>query len=116
MKKIMMIVLACSALFVTGCAAPYFNAPMTVSTSSVSLKNAEHIKQVRVENCDHVFIFFPIVTDWKDTYDKLLSEAKQAGGNAIVDFQVRSTSSFSWMFPPFINVCREATGVAAKIQ
>jgi len=100
----------------TGCVAYVFNEPVTVSTKSIAASNAEHLKPVSATLTNYLFILIPIPSDPRDIYDDLLEEAKAAGGNAVVDVQIRNKSMFFWVFPTILIDRWEAEGIAAIVE
>lgn len=102
--------LACA----TSCVAPVFNSPLTISASSEAAAHAKRLGEVRVEATTFVFVFIPIPFDPRDMYDDLLDKAKAAGGNAVVDVQVRSKDTL-FLVPLFYKMTWEAVGTAAVV-
>jgi sugar/nucleoside kinase (ribokinase family) len=100
----------------TGCVFHVFNEPMTLTTKSSVVANAERLGPVDVERCSaSVLLIIPLsIFDPRDGYDDLLDAARAKGGNAVVDFEFRSTSNF-FFIPLFHRQCVEFTGVAAKM-
>jgi len=99
-----------------GCASHVFNNPMTISTKVGAAKNLIPIQTVRAESNHYFFILIPIVPDPRDMHDDLLEEAKKVGGNAVVDYQIRNSSTFCWMFPGIVVVSMEGVGTAVKFE
>lgn len=99
-----------------GCVAHAFNEPITLSTKAAVAKEAERIRPVSIERCAmSVLLIIPLsIVDPRDGYDDLLGEARLLGGNAVIDFQLRSTSSFT-LIPLFQRQCMEYSGVAARM-
>ena len=100
----------------TGCVAHTFNSPVTVSTDSAVVKNVTRLGPIKSEHCARsILLFIPLsIVDPRDGYDDLLAEAQAKGGNTVVDFQLRSTSTFAFI-PLYQHGCMEFTGVAAKM-
>ncbi len=103
-------------LLACGCVAPVFNSPMTLSTRSIAGENARELETVTATSSSYFFVLIPIPADPRDLYDDLMVAAKRAGGNAVIDVQVRSQSTFAWMFPPIVVSTIEATGTAAIVE
>lgn len=99
-----------------GCIKDVFHKPVTVSTKSAKIKETRRLKPVDAESCNYVFLLLPIPSDPRNVYDDLLQKAKDAGGNGVVDFQLREKSFFYWMFPPLMSQCVEATGTAVLFE
>ncbi|MGE3165250.1 MAG: hypothetical protein AB7O52_10120 [Planctomycetota bacterium] len=100
----------------SGCVAPVFNAPTTLSTRSVVERHARKLQPVTATSTSYAFVLIPVPADPRDLYDDLLAEAKRVGGNAVLDVQVRSHSTFLWLFPLVLVDTVEATGIAAVVQ
>lgn len=93
-----------------------FNSPVTLSTRTKPVQNAKLLKPVRAEQCDYVILsFLPIPSDPKAIHDKMLDRAREAGGNAVVDYQVAPSKMFM-MVPLFMMGCYEASGTAAVVN
>jgi hypothetical protein len=118
MRKAILRLITLSLLIplLSGCVTRVFNEPVTLSTSSEAVKNAKLLQNVSVEYTNWMFVIIPIVSDPRDSYDKLLAKAQANGGNAVVDVQVRSKSFFIWMFPGILKDTWEVTGTAAIIE
>ena len=99
-----------------GCAAPVFNDPIAISTRSTVAHNSRSLQPVSAEVSNYFFVLIPIVPDPRDLYDDLLVAARNAGGNAVVDVQVRSRNAFVWMFPGIMVHTIEAEGTAAIVE
>ena len=104
------------AMLTTGCVTKVFNDPVAISTKPNVYRHAKPIRQVKYEYTNYFFVLIPIVKDPRDAWDKLLAEAKAAGGNAVIDVQVKASDSFMWMFPPICVVNFELTGTAATLE
>lgn len=117
MKRVILLlctlVLLCGSI---GCVSRVFNDPATISTKSRVYQNIKPVKSVSAEYSNVFFILFPIPSDPRDVYDDLLTNAKDAGGNAVIDLQIRNKNTFIWFFPPIIVNTMEAKGVAAVIE
>jgi hypothetical protein len=102
-------------LFLSSCTHYVFNEPMTISTKSAAARNLQPIKTVKVTTCHYWFLGFGIDHDAGAAWDNLLTEAKNAGGTAVIDVQFHGADgSFTWVLPPFGRKCWEATGIAAR--
>lgn len=99
-----------------GCIKDVFHKPVTLSTKSAKIKETRRLKPVDAESCSYFFLLLPIPSDPRNVYDELLQKAKDAGGNGVVDFQLRGKSSFFWMFPLTGYRCVEATGTAVLFE
>lgn len=99
-----------------GCIHDVFHKPVTLSTKSAKIRETRRLKPVDADSCSYVFLYLPIPSDPRDVYDDLLQKAKDAGGNGVVDFQVRGKSSFYWLFPLIGFQCFEATGTAVLFE
>ena len=99
-----------------GCAAPVFNDPITLSTRSTVERQITRLSEVRAEQTSYFFILLPFQPDPRDLYDDLLANARAAGGNAVVDVQIRSSHVFAWVLPGVVVNTIEAHGTAARIQ
>jgi hypothetical protein len=100
--------------FASGCVQPVFHEPTTISTKSIAALKARPLKQVRAESTAVVVLIIPIVPDPRDIYDDLLAEAKNAGGNAVIDVQVRNRSTV-FVLPGIFVQKTEAVGTAAVV-
>jgi hypothetical protein len=98
----------------SSCVAPVFNSPITISASSEAAAHAKRLGQVRVEATTFVFVIIPIPFDPRDMYDDLLAKAKAAGGNAVVDVQIRNKENL-FLVPLFYKSTWEAVGTAAVV-
>ena len=113
MKRLLLpvLLLACCA---TSCVYPVFNAPISISASSEAAAKAKRLKQVSAERTFFMFVVIPIPFDPRDMYDELLQKANAAGGNAVVDVQVRNKDSM-FVIPLFYKQTWEAVGTAAVV-
>jgi len=100
----------------SGCVTDIFNGRVTVSTSDSATGAVERLGAVQAGQCNYMFIVIPIVRDPRNLYDKLMQQSESMGGNAVVDFELRSAKGSFWMFPIFLRNCFEAVGQAAKIE
>jgi hypothetical protein len=103
------------AVMGAGCVSPVFNGAFTLSTSAAATKNLERLGRVSTEQCSYLILLLPIPVDPRDIYDDLLRKAVAKGGNAVVDFELRSSPSFSFI-PLFMKTCLEAVGDAARVE
>lgn len=116
MRSVAALALA-AALLASGCVVPVFNEPISLSTRSVAAARARSLgKRVAATTSDFFFVLIPVPSDPRDLYDDLLEEAERAGGNAVIDVQVRNRSTVAWLFPPIVAVTTEATGTAAVVE
>lgn len=117
MKRILLAFCTVALLWSSiGCVSRVFNSPVTISTKSNVYQKVKPIKTVSAEYSDLFFILFPIPSDPRNVYDDLLNNAKEAGGNAVIDVQIRNKNTFIWMFPPLIVNTMEAKGTAVVIE
>jgi hypothetical protein len=117
MKRSVNLLIACiGGLFVAGCATPVFNAPVTVSTRSCVSEHFTPVKQVSVTKTNYLFVLIPIVCDPRDGFDDLLQAAKSAGGDSVIDVQVRTASSFMWVIPGIVVANIDYTGLAVRTK
>lgn len=100
----------------TGCVAHVFHDPATISTKTIAASNAKHLKPVSATLTNYFFVLIPIPRDPRDIYEDLLAEAKAAGGNAVVDVQIRNKSMFLLVFPTVLIDRWEAEGIAAIVE
>lgn len=101
----------------TGCVSYVFKEPATVSTRSEVIKHVKPIREISVEYTNYIFVIIPIMPDPGKVYEDLMAEAKKAGGNAVVDIQVRpKKSGLTGFLPVFMSVTFEAVGTAAVIE
>ena len=107
------IALALAAL--TGCTSSVFNKPVVLSTKTDAVHVVRRIKPISAEQCDTVIVIVPIAHDPGDMFDELLARSREAGGNAVLDLQVRDTS-VAMAFPLFVRSCAVGTGTAAVID
>ncbi|MHC4513631.1 MAG: hypothetical protein ACYTGW_01130 [Planctomycetota bacterium] len=115
MVRLALVFLALGTLFGSGCVAPVFHQPTSISTKSIAARQAKLLRPVRAESTSYGFVLIPIPSDPRDIYEKLLTEARAAGGNAVVDVQLRSKTFFLLMFPLIVVDTWEAEGMAAVI-
>ncbi len=114
-SRLRLVAVALAVALATGCVQPIFHDEMTISTSATAVQDVERLGPVRVERCDHVvLLILPFIADPRDIYDQLVVEAAEKGGNAVVDFELRSSTGFVFI-PLFIRQCYEAVGEAARI-
>lgn len=117
MKYIMLflcgLALLCSSM---GCVSRVFNDPITISTRSNVYQKIRPIKTISAEYSDVFFILLPIPSDPRDVYDDLLNKAKDVGGDAVIDVQLRNKNMFIWLFPPIVVNTMEAKGTAVIIE
>jgi hypothetical protein len=117
MRVILLAIIGITFFSFSACTSHVFNDPLAISTKSEPIKNYQPIKTVKTWSCDYFIIFISIRTDPRDYYDTLLTEAKKAGGVAVIDMQFYTTDgSFKlWApWPLFVRSCFEATGIAAR--
>ena len=115
MRPLSSIGIAAVLMLAPGCSSSVFNHPVSLSTKTDAVHVARRIKPVSVEKCDTLIVVVPIAHDPADMFDELLARAHEAGGNAVVDMQVRATST-AMAFPLFVRSCAVATGTAAVID
>ena len=116
-----LIIISFFSLFViqlTGCSSYVFHKPKAISTKSIQLQNMTKLSKVSTKQTNVLFLFFPFSSpmDPRDIWDSLLKEAKEKGGNAVIDVQIRSDKSFALAFPPIFVINTEATGLAVRID
>jgi len=101
----------------SACVLPVFNSPRVISTNSEIAAHAKRLEQVSVEWTQFVFVFipFPLWFDHAGKHDDLLAKAKAAGGNAVVDVEIRNKDML-FVVPLFYKVTWEAVGTAAIIE
>lgn len=104
------------SLLGTGCTTYVFNSPVTLSTRACVSEQFSPVKRVSVVKTNYMFVIIPIMADPRDGYDELLQEAKSAGGNAVVDFQVHMNPSFMWLFPAIFAQDIEYSGLAVRAR
>lgn len=105
---------ALAALTLTGCKLAVFDRPFTVSTRSQAVRKAQPLGRISAERCNYVVLVVPVIRDPKPAYEELLQKAEAAGGNAVMDFQVRDAGVMAIM-PFFARACWEATGQAVRL-
>jgi hypothetical protein len=98
----------------TGCVHPVFNEPTTISTKAIAAAGARPISPVSATSTSVVVLIIPIIPDPRNVYDELLEKAKEAGGNAVIDVQVRN-KSFFFSLPGIFVQRTEVVGTAASI-
>jgi hypothetical protein len=98
-----------------GCTSSVFNAPVVLSTKSDAVNVTLRLRPVSVEQCDALIVVVPVVSDPASLYDELLARAEEAGGNAVLDMQIRHSSTML-AFPFFSQDCITATGIAAIVD
>ena len=116
-KAIILLVIACFTLGSLGCKTYVFNQPATISTKSMVYKHVKPIKDVKAEYTDRMILFFPLIQDPRKIYDDLLAEAKKAGGNAVIDVQVRNgEDSLGGCVGLYVSWKVEAVGTAVVLE
>lgn len=117
MKTNMTILLLLSIVLISsGCVAHVFHEPTTISTKVGAAKNVTKLQKVRAESNDYFFILIPVPSDPRNIHDDLLAEAEKVGANGVIDYQIRSSSFFMWMFPGVVVNQVEGVATAVKIE
>jgi len=110
---------ACVALcLIASCSGSYYKSPMLASTKAAVVPPHKVLGKVESKDCAIVYnfmLFFPIPvpTDFKKMYNGVLEQAREMGGDAVIDFQVRETSIYSAFFF-YMKFCYSATGTAVR--
>lgn len=115
-KNMIMCILFSSILLFVGCTSYVFHEPVSISTKVGAAKNIKEIKQVRAESNNYFFLLIPIISDPRNIHDDLLEEAKKVGGNGVIDYQIRSSSFFMWIFPGIVVNKIEGVATAVNIE
>ena len=116
-KSIITLLIACMTFGSVGCVTYVFNKPATISTKSTVAKHVKLLKEVKVEYTDMVILFIPLVKDPRAIYDSLLEEAKKAGGNAVIDVQIRNKKDgMVGCVGLFLKNTVEAAGTAVLLE
>lgn len=105
-------------VLITGCTTHVFHQPMAISTkSSVYQQVSETGNVVTATQRNRLFVFIPIISDPRNTWDKVLEDARQQHYPVLLDVQYRSKqNNFVWMFPPFFSADMELKGTAARLH
>jgi hypothetical protein len=101
-------------LLTVSCSHNIFHAPVTVSTSVNSVGSYKELGTVEERKCNVFLLFFGAPINYKSMYEEVMVQAREKGGNAIIDFQVRS-DGFTFVYPLFMKDCWLATGKAVKL-
>jgi len=118
MKHILLIFAGLAFCFLGSCSSSYYKSPMLASTKAVAVPPHKILGKVESKDCTtlhNYMLFFPIIisADFKKMYNKTLDQAREMGGDAIVDFHVRETSIINVLFF-YARYCYSATGTAVK--
>ncbi|MDR3002260.1 MAG: hypothetical protein LBU89_13485 [Fibromonadaceae bacterium] len=89
--------------FLTSCSSSYSKA--IISTKSTAIPPHKVLGKAEFENC---------WADFKKMYNGVLDQAREMGGDAIMDFQLRNTSITSVF--GYIKVCHAAVGTVIKFD
>jgi hypothetical protein len=111
MNKIIFVGLA---LLFTACARQTFHSDLTASTRVSSVRDYKILGEVEASACNKMILFFPIGANYKNMYKQVFEQTSELGGNATIDFQVRS-KRFLYVYPFGLLDCWEATGTAIKM-
>ncbi len=105
-------------VLITGCTTHVFHQPMAISTkSSVYQQVTETGNVVTATQRNRLFVFIPIISDPRNTWDKALEDARQQHYPVLLDVQYRSKqNNFVWMFPPIFSADMELKGTAARLH
>jgi len=120
MKYLQLIVTCIAFCFLTGCSSSYsyHKSPILVSAKATSIPPYKVLGQTESKGCTTIYnymMFFPIVlpADFKKMYSKVMEDAIGIGGDAVIDFQVRLTSTKNIFFL-YISECYSAIGTTVK--
>jgi hypothetical protein len=116
MKQTTLCGLALAGMLLAGCSTPVFHAPVALSSRSVVAEYVTPLKPVSVKKTGYVFVLIPIMYDPRDGYSELLQAARNAGGDAVMDVQVRMDSGFFWLFPAIVAQTAEYKGTAVRTR
>lgn len=99
------------------CAQQTFHSGLTASTKVSSVEDYKILGKVEESACNRMVFFFYFSADYKRMYKKVFEDAQALGGDAMIDFQVRSKKFFYLPYPfGYISDCWEATGTAVKLR
>ena len=107
--------MAFALLMLTACSQTIFHKKVIASTEVEAVPEFTTIKDIEVERCNRVILFFPFPADYKEMYEYAMADARDAGGDGLVDFQMKS-SGFTFVYPLFMNDCWTASGKAVKFK
>lgn len=103
-------------LLLAGCTVHYLEDPLVVSTRSLDSAHVTALGPVSVERCDQVFLtYVPLLKSEPKAMSALLTAAREEGGNAVMDVQIRETDSIG-LFLLYWSFCWEASGTAIRIE
>ena len=111
----MKFVLLVFAFFLTSCSGSNYKQPMLVSTKVSAVPNYKSLGKVEANGCNTSSMFGGAPVDFRKMQERILDDAISKGGDAVVDFQVKSTSSFSITFF-FYRYCYSVSGTAVKFK
>ena len=98
-----------------GCTHEVFNRPVALSTKTDAVRIVKRLGKVSVGRCDAIVVIVPIAHDPATAYDELLGKARAAGGNAVIDVELRGDSG-GFLMPLFVRECSTLTGTAAIVD
>ncbi len=111
MKKMVFLSLV---ILLAGCARQTFHSEITASTKVSSVRDYKILGDVEASACNKWIFFFPFGANYKSMYKEAFEKTGEIGGDAMIDFQVRS-KHFFYLYPLGILDCWEATGTAIKM-
>jgi len=105
------------ALLLFCCTQRTFHTPLTVSTKVGAVQNYMPLTEVSSTSCHKMVLGFGFSANYKKMYQRLIEDSEGLGGDAIINFQVRSKSFFFLAYPITLYFsCYEAVGLAIKIN
>ncbi len=107
------LLLTCS-LTLASCVTEVFSSPVTLSTKASAARHAESLGAVSHSYTNSQIVVIPIIPNPRRPYDSLLEQARQKGGNAVVDVQLRNDNWFYALL--FLFDTWELAGTAATIK
>ncbi|MGF1509169.1 MAG: hypothetical protein ACFB9M_06655 [Myxococcota bacterium] len=96
------------------CATSVVHKPVNISAMAESAEGAQRIQPVKAKRCNRVILIIPIIPQPRSAIEELMEKARAVGGNAVVDFEIRTTGIGGFV-PFYVQACYEAHGVAAKL-
>lgn len=107
--------LALMGLALSSCSQKVFRTDVVASTKSQAIGSYKALGTVSLRTCNR-WIYPGIITFsiYPNIYQNLMDQSKTMGGNAVMDFQVRS-DGFVFFYPFYSHQCYLMQGTAVKL-
>jgi len=113
MRRIVLLLIPLLALS-AACVQPVFKYPVLVSTKSSAIPPHEVVGEVDSDWCNMLILMvLPIIGEDAVHWEKMMSEAKDMGADAVIDAQARPTTTSAFI-PLFLRTCFEVQGTAVR--